>query len=272
MTITSAGDITLGLGDDDLQTITDYAGQNVNVTINFNKRNARTLGGTTRPWKAEEWVVLTLPFEISVADLSQKLGYAIVNVIDPSRTEINGTSSKFYGKLTMKGGNGNAEKLAANKPFLVKTVGDITGSIDFGSQEIVAPSDLSVDAGLGAKFTGTYTTKEVSKTDEAKIWFMLSGFQNWAYVGTNASATWNIVPLEGFIDMKNASSEVNNIKFFFEEEDGTVTAIESVNAEGANSAASAAAEGWYTINGVKLEAKPTQKGIYIFNGKKVAIQ
>ena len=26
---------------------------------------------------------------------------------------------------------------------------------------------------------------------------------------------------------------------------------------------------WYTINGVKLSAKPTQKGVYIVNGKKV---
>lgn len=29
---------------------------------------------------------------------------------------------------------------------------------------------------------------------------------------------------------------------------------------------------WYTINGVKLAGEPTEKGIYIFNGKKVAIQ
>ena len=277
--VVNATTLTFGVNEaDDLANLATYNGAEVSVKINFNKRNARTLGGQPRPWKAEEWVVLTLPFEISVSDLSKALGYAIVNVIDPSRTEINGTSSKFYGKLTMKGGNGNDTKLAANKPFLVKTVGDVTGVVDFGSQEIVAPGNdedaLSVDAGRGAKFTGTYTTKEVSKTDEAKIWFMLSGFQNWAYVGTSASATWNIVPLEGFIDMKNATSanEIRSMTFFFEEEDGTVTAIESVNAEGANSAASAAAEGWYTINGVKLEAKPTQKGIYIFNGKKVAIQ
>ena len=31
-------------------------------------------------------------------------------------------------------------------------------------------------------------------------------------------------------------------------------------------------DGWYTINGVKLNGKPTEKGIYIFNGRKVVIQ
>ena len=29
---------------------------------------------------------------------------------------------------------------------------------------------------------------------------------------------------------------------------------------------------YYTIDGVKLNAKPTQKGIYIVNGKKVVIK
>ena len=31
-------------------------------------------------------------------------------------------------------------------------------------------------------------------------------------------------------------------------------------------------DGWYTINGVKLNGKPTEKGIYIFNGKKVVVK
>ena len=32
------------------------------------------------------------------------------------------------------------------------------------------------------------------------------------------------------------------------------------------------AEGWYTINGMKLNAAPTEKGIYINNGKKVVVK
>ena len=31
-------------------------------------------------------------------------------------------------------------------------------------------------------------------------------------------------------------------------------------------------DGWYTINGVQLNGKPTEKGIYIFNGKKVVVK
>ena len=29
---------------------------------------------------------------------------------------------------------------------------------------------------------------------------------------------------------------------------------------------------WYTISGLLLPKKPTQKGVYIFNGKKVVIK
>jgi hypothetical protein len=34
----------------------------------------------------------------------------------------------------------------------------------------------------------------------------------------------------------------------------------------------AGAKGWYTISGVKLNGKPTQKGMYINNGKKIVIE
>ena len=275
LTINDAAALVLNSDADDLDKINAFAGQNVNVTIDFTARNGRGVN-----WKADTWVTMTLPFNISVAKLSQALGYAIVNVIDPSRTEINDTSSKFYGKLTMKGGNGDGTEdyLVANKPFLVKIADDIAnvngGVIDFGSQTIIAPAaaaDLTVDAGHGAKFIGTYATRTVTPADNKAIWFMIGSNNQWLFIGNNGS--WDVLPFEGYIDMTNATStnEIRSMTFFFEEEDGTVTAIESVDAEGTDNAASAA-EGWYTINGVKLEAKPTQKGIYIYNGKKIAIQ
>ncbi len=260
---------------------TKIAAQNNNtitggVTIDFSARNGRELpADKARTWKANTWNTLVLPFDITVAELSNVLGYAIVNVIDPSRTTVSGTASKFYGKLTMKGAN-DKEYIPANTPIMVKTADDIDGVVDFGERKIIAPADadaLSVDAGGGAKFTGTYTTEEVSGADNAEIWFLMGNSDSWAYIGAGKTATWNILPFEAFIDM--SSSPASSFTFYFEEFDGSVTAIKSVEAEGADDAESAegaAAEGWYTINGIKLNAKPTQKGIYIYNGKKIAIQ
>ena len=280
LAITGAATIALGAGGNDLQTIKDYAGRNVNVTIDFTARNGRQLpDGTPRTWTANTWVTLTLPFNISVANLSKALGYAIVNVIDPSRTEVSGTSSKFYGKLTMNGGNGDGTEdyLVANKPFLVKTADDIAnvngGVIDFGTQTIVAPTDLSVEAGGGAKFTGTYATKNVTSADNAAIWFMIGGNrQSWAYITTTSSAEWDILPFEGFIDMSSLSAQArSNMTFYFEEIDGSTTAIKSVSTDNLGSN-KLDAKGWYNLNGMKMDGAPLQKGIYIKDGKKVVIK
>ena len=276
LTVTGAPALALSTADADLvDKLASYNGKSMPVTIDFSSRNGRTLGAT-RNWEKENWVTMTLPFDISVADLSKALGYAIVNVIDPSKTVINGTSSEFYGKLTMKGGNGKDDVLAANKPFLVKIADNIAdlngGVIDFGLQTIEAPAsseDLSVDAGQGAKFVGTYATKTVTKDNNANIWFMLGNYATWAYI--TSDATWNIVPFEAYIDMTSMPTGApRNMTFFFEEIDGSTTAIKSIEADNLNS--KLGAEGWYTLNGVKLQNAPTQKGVYIKDGKKVVIK
>lgn len=266
LTINDATGLTLVSGDGDLDAITAYDGQTQNVTINFATRSARPY-----TWQAGEYATMTLPFDISVADLSKALGYAVVNVIDPERTVVDGTSSKFYGKLTMKGGNGNDEKLAANKPFIVKTADAITGAINFGSQKIIAPAaaaDLSVDAGKGATFTGTYAKKTVLPADNKAFWFMTGEHDKWLYIGSNGS--WDILPFEGFIDMSAISVSARNMTFFFEDIDGTTTVIKGISTEDLDSKQNV--EGWYNLNGVKMENAPTQKGIYILNGKKVVIK
>lgn len=251
------------------QVISDYDGKEVNVKIDFSSRN-RNLSGD-RSWKQFDWMTLTLPFDISVKDLSKKLGYAIVNVIDPSRTVVSGESSEFYGKLTMTGGNGNDDVLVANKPFLVKTADDINGVIDFGLQTIVAPAsaeDLTVDAGQGATFVGAYAPYTVTSADDAKKWFMIGGgYGKWAYIKTTSDAEWTLQSTEAYLQLP---IETQSIIFNFEDVDGGTTAIKSVNAD--DLAGKKSAEGWYTINGVKLQNAPAEKGVYIKDGKKVVLK
>ena len=175
------------------------------VQVKFAKRNVRELAGD-RKWGQYDWMTLTLPFDISVAELSQTLGYAIVNVIDDSKTVVSADQSKFYGKLTMTGGNGKNDVLAANKPFMVKTAGDIgNDSYTFKNKTIVAPAsaaDLTVDAGQGATFVGTYSPYEVTSADDAKKWFLIGGgYGQWAFIKSTSSATWNLMPTEAYIQL-----------------------------------------------------------------------
>ena len=273
LTITGADAITLTGAATDAQTIKDYDCKTVNVTIDFSNRNSRELPvGTARTWEAEKWNTLTLPFDISVKELSKALGYAIVNVIDPEKTVIDGTSSTIYGKLTMTGGNGEAYVLAANKPFMVKTADGIgTTPIDFGERYIKYSDDLAVDAGEGAKFVGSYESILVDRDNHAlTYWFLLGNYNTWAYITESSPNSWTILPFEGYIDM-TANPQVRRLTFYAEEIDGSVTAINNIDADSLESSKQTA-EGWYTLNGVKLNGAPTQKGIYIKDGKKIVIK
>ena len=55
----------------------------------------------------------------------------------------------------------------------------------------------------------------------------------------------------------------------FEDIDGTVTSIKTVSGVESRELN---AEGWYTLGGMKLNGAPSQKGVYINNGKKVVIK
>ena len=44
------------------------------------------------------------------------------------------------------------------------------------------------------------------------------------------------------------------------------TVIDFINAEGMNDGS------WYTIAGIKIGKKPTQSGVYIYNGKAVVVK
>ena len=274
--IVTAGGATLDLSglasDEILPRIKDYNNVACNVVISFdNRTRAYRAGGTEYGWTAEKWNTLALPFDISVADLSKALGYAIVNVVNPERTVIDGENSKVYGKLTMTGGNadGPSDVLVANKPFMVKTAEAITGNVTFPGVVVKAPTsieDCTVDAGKGVKFIGTFAEKTVSATDNGKIWFMEGDETEWATIYAGSASTWTLVPFEGYVDLNNASG-ARNLTFIMEELDGSTTAITSVNADADNMKA----EGVYNLNGVKMEGA-LKKGVYIKDGKKFVVK
>jgi hypothetical protein len=288
LTITAAPG-TLSLDDSQtnlVEQLTAFNGQALaSVLIKFGERSNHKYSEDpadtdTYPCEPEKWTTMVLPFDISVADLSKALGYAIVNVINPSRTEVSGTGSKFYGKLTMTGGNDyvdadpekNDTKLAANKPFMLKLADGINPAVyyDFGAQTIKAPTALSVDAGGDCTFVGTYAAKKVTKDDEAAIWFMNGNEDGWQYINSTSSAVWTILPFEAYIDMSAVPTPARNMTFYAEDVDGTVTAINGVTNEVLGTKLNA--EGWYTINGMKLQSAPIEKGVYINNGKKIVIK
>ena len=271
-----AADLFLNADDADVAAKIDANdGQTANIKIKLNRGNSE-LSGWTDAWRAGEWNALVLPFEISVADLSKALGYAIVNVVDPSKTTVAEKSSGVkFAKISLKLEMGlNDTKIPANNPIFVKTSSAIAADrvIEFGTQTIVKPATggPSIDAdkdNLGIKFAGTYEKMTLDKNYSYIQFLADNGTQKKMQIITSDNSEFDIVPYNAFI--VTPQNSLLAIELNFEELDGSTTTIRNIDAE---KMAGVAAEGWYTLNGVKLQGVPTEKGIYINNGKKIVIK
>ncbi len=208
--------------------------------------------------KGEKWYPIVLPFATSVKEVSEAFGYAIVNILKKDNTD----ATKIAFKLHMG-------DIPANEPFVVKIYKEKNmNTVNFANKKIVKNDAPEVKDASGVKFIGSYSAKTDGFKDN-EAYFSVAADKNDYYWGSATNKTY-MAPLAAYFQIP-AGSAARIIEF--EEADGTVTAIEVVKAEvNDGNAVKNVQEGWYTLQGVKLDSAPTQKGIYIYNGKKVAVQ
>ena len=261
-----------------IQDVIDAADNGANYTV--------TIAGRTL--KANDWNVLVLPFNITPYEFTQAIGgYAIFNTL----TSATATSVKFSLQL---------ENLPANEPFLVKPLAAVdfaraTNSISFTkkiSKQKLDEAGNPTKTISDVKFIGTYKNKNFAVAcEEGDVdeygWAdyaddEAAAGKKFMYLGSATPAKWyfatdenetqshQILPIsttKAFIQFPESLQNAPLITV--EEADGSTTAINGIVTE---DGIAVKAEGWYTINGVKLNAAPAQKGIYINNGKKVVIK
>ena len=201
---------------------------------------------------AEKWYPIVLPFETSVKEVSEAFGYAIVNVLK----EDNDNAKKIAFKLYM-------QNIPANTPFVVKVYEKTNmNSVSFYDKLIVNSAAPVVADEAGVKFIGSYSHKIGFAANEA--FFSASEDRNDYYWGSATNSTY-MAPLGAYFQLPEGAPART---ITFQEADGSTTAIDAITT--ANEVKNA--EGWYTVNGVKLQGMPTEKGIYINNGKKVVVK
>ena len=210
---------------------------------------------------AEKWYALVLPFETTVAEVSREFGYAIVDLLNTDNNQ-NAVSFKLH-----------MQEIHANTPFIIKVYEQMNmNEVVFEGKTVVNPAAAALvqtDA-FGNKFTGTYSAKNAGWLAGQDYLFSVAETKNTygpAVNGATPAATSYLNPVCAYITYKNAQNS-NAAILYIEEPDGSTTAISAIAADGEM----IPAQGWYTINGVKLETVPTQKGIYINNGKKIVIK
>ena len=249
LVIPSAQSIVLSRGDRSTQSIEAgegniFASDVENATIEFN----------SFAMDAKKWYAMVLPFDVTMMELINAFGgYVAVDVLDQTNTD----NSRVYFEL-------NGATVPAHTPFLIKLFAEKNlNTVKFEKDggftvEATANANTTVTDAAENEFIGTYAGKKFNG-DNTNCWIVSL---NSGKVQP-ASATATVYPLGAYIKTATA-----NARFFVEENDGTVTEIERINADGSL----VEAGGWYTVNGMKLDKAPVEKGVYVKDGKKVVIK
>ena len=221
---------------------------------------------------AEKWYPLVLPFATSVREISKVFGYAVVDVF-------NGTTAN--GDIKFKLHMGDIE---ANTPFIVKVYEDQNMSdvskyyveaagaehVKFANVKIEKAYDANGEVKIGdasdVQFVGSYKGK-IDGFRSNMYYFSSNAALNDYYQGSDANTTY-LRPLGAYFVDNSADAGSKSRGIIIEEADGSTTAISAITVDGAF----VEADGWYTTNGIRLQGVPTEKGVYIRNGKKIVIK
>lgn len=242
LTVNAGASITLSRTEGVDNLIKGYDGKNITTILDRN---------ITR---TEAWFAMVLPFETTVTELSQKYGYAVVNVLDETNTD----ASKVKFKLYM-------QTIAANQPFLIKIATAKETPMDFGLKEIIYDNDPVRTDAAGNEFHGLFKTTELTASDY--LWTMVPASNSFKKLDTKGTT---LSPISAYLKTKenlDAFAPVITIEDF-DFNTGT-TSIKALNLENMKAYS---VDGWYNMNGVKLQGVPTEKGVYINNGKKVVVK
>lgn len=255
---TTADNIVLTNGYD-FYTPIDFTATNISYTRRFT---------TGADGSQKGWNTIVLPFDVATV----KQGTIPLDWFKTSSD----TGKNFWVYQFVIDGKGTvnfdrASSIKANTPYLITVPSDA-----WGAEYDLRNKDITFSA------TGV-TVKSNEKKTQSGFYYMFTGGSQKQSVAVGEGYVLNaegskFKKVEGsaldvpafqayfYPSSHNLQSDVLAISFV---DNSEVTGIQAVDGE---EPAAGNSEGWYTLQGVKLEGKPTQKGIYIYNGKKVMVQ
>ena len=225
-----------------------------------------TLSGRTL-YKDGSWNTICLPFDYDPA-------YGVlagdgVEIYALTNAEIAGTRLNLFFGENVAGNN----VMHAGKPYIIKwnnTGVHLSNPVFQGVvPRVTVPVDYDNGASDGAKvrFRGTFSPQHLPAQDQS-ILFM--GGDNTLYYPKSGTGT-TIGACRAYFQIGSgtAAPQLDNFDFTFGEKN--VTRLKEI--DNGQLIMDNWIEGvWYTLDGRRLSVKPTQKGIYIINGKKGVIK
>ena len=238
--------ISLANASSNITTISDNLGSANNILF-----QDRTL------YSDGDWNTICLPFDIP----SGAEGYSPI-----AGATVMTLSSTSFSSGTLNLNFSDAPNIEAGKPYIVKWNRPIAGDLSDPVFQNVALSNSTSDIVTSfANFVGSFSPVSIAGDggDNTKLYL---GAANTVYYPTS-SMTINscraYFQLKG-ISAGNLDGEVNAFVLNFGDETTSIDHLPlTIDHE---------ADAWYDLSGRKFNAKPTAKGIYIHNGKKMIIQ
>ena len=209
------------------------------------------------------WNTLCLPFSLNSLTGTPLEGATVRTLSDASFS--NGTLSLTFA---------DAAIIEAGKPYIVKwqtTGGNIADPV-FENVTLEPGNPRPLDfIGGQLSFVGSFRRINIEQEDrqllymgsDSKLYYpngpmQINAFRALFYLSDGLTAG----------NPKSGSSAKGIMNFILDFGDGVVTPVETIEQHDGP----AATEGWYTLDGRKLNEKPVQKGIYIFNGRKIVVK
>lgn len=232
-------------------------GDNTGAITIYDGRNADVLLSGRTFFKDNTWNTICLPFDLSDLSGTPLEGATVKTLQSSSYNSANGTLTLNFSNVT---------EIKAGMPYIVKwTNGDnITDPVFRGVtiKNTITPKEEGV-----LTFTGIFSPLEISGEDRTMLYM---GADNMLYY-PNAAMTIGscraYFKLNGLLAGDISSAQTAGAKVIISFDDTETTGIDNVQ----RSMPNVQSEAWYTINGCKLDSKPSEKGIYICNGRKVII-
>ena len=228
-------------------TITDNNGMTRNVVL-----QGRTL------YKDGKWNTLCLPFDVTIA--SSPLSGDNVQAM----TLNNSTSALSGSTLTLNFVEATNTTIPAGTPFIIKwatteaPATDLVNPVFMGVTISNANRDVTSTDGK-VSFKGTYAYQAFGSEDKS---ILLVGGSNlyWPQSGASLGAC------RAYFELSDGASASEFVLNFGDETTGI-----GPNRPSPDPSLNNGGE-WYDLSGRKLTQKPTQKGVYIVNGKKVVVK
>lgn len=229
---------------------------------NFNTKVAKVILKDRTLVKDGNWNTLCLPFALSNFNGTPLQGATVMKF----KTE----TSKFEnGTLTLNFQSAN--NIEAGKPYIVKwNNDDPIENPEFVGVTVknTAAMTITTNNPGDVSFVGSYNPVNIGSEDKTKL-----------YMGVNSdnestlyypSGAMTIGACRAYFQLNNgivAGDLANGVRSIVLNFDDEATGIVSIAQE-----TEIVKDGWFSLNGMKLDKQPTTKGLYIQNGRKVIVK